>query len=376
MKTAMLALCLLLLGVPVTEASAGVSVSFGVFYSSLSPHGEWIAVDGGAYAWRPFHVVHGWRPYSVGRWIWTDDGWYWASAEPWGWATYHYGRWYYDEYYGWVWIPGYDWSPAWVEWRYGGDFFGWAPLGPYAVFNVHSGVHYPHRWVTPDYYWSFVSCRNLTHDRIDKYVYKRNNNARYVGQTRSTGSVRVDGGRIMTSGPDRSDVERQGKIRISRADIVDVEKRGTDRIVRSGNHPERIEVYRPSIQVRRTQDGSERPEKVRGSKRTVAVDSRNSDVHLRTQELMGRGSPHESPSKRDEQQGRDRQKADPPSVPPGRHGGDGAHMQRTPAPSAERVQSGRSVENTPVQQNGRILSDRAGRQPGILDDVNKERGIR
>jgi uncharacterized protein YraI len=34
------------------------------------------------------------RPYTVGRWVFTDRyGWMWASSEPFGWATYHYGRW-------------------------------------------------------------------------------------------------------------------------------------------------------------------------------------------------------------------------------------------------------------------------------------------
>ena len=30
--------------------------------------------------------------------------------------------------YGWVWVPGYEWGPAWVSWRTGGDYVGWAPL--------------------------------------------------------------------------------------------------------------------------------------------------------------------------------------------------------------------------------------------------------
>ena len=89
-----------------SDARAQGGISLGFFYSSLEPHGEWIAVEGGYYAWRPFGVVHDWRPYTVGRWLWTPDGWYWYSQEPWGWATYHYGRWFYDDYYGWLWIPG------------------------------------------------------------------------------------------------------------------------------------------------------------------------------------------------------------------------------------------------------------------------------
>ena len=31
---------------------------------------------------------------------------------------------------GWCWVPGVEWAPAWVSWRMGGDYIGWAPCGP------------------------------------------------------------------------------------------------------------------------------------------------------------------------------------------------------------------------------------------------------
>src|SRR5262249_59564660 len=72
------------------------------------------------------------RPYSDGYWAYTDYGWTWVSYEDFGWATYHYGRWANLDDYGWVWFPGedLDWGPAWVSWRTGGDYIGWAPLAP------------------------------------------------------------------------------------------------------------------------------------------------------------------------------------------------------------------------------------------------------
>jgi hypothetical protein len=75
----------------------------------------------------------GWRPYSYGHWVWTDYGWYWVSDEPWAWACYHYGTWVYDSYYGWVWVPDIEWAPAWVYWRAGGNYVGWAPCAPRGV---------------------------------------------------------------------------------------------------------------------------------------------------------------------------------------------------------------------------------------------------
>ncbi len=387
MKTAMFVLLLFLVGASPTEAKGRVSVSFGVFYSSLTPHGEWIAIDGGLYAWRPIHVVHGWRPYSIGRWVWTDDGWYWVSGEPWGWATYHYGRWYYDDYYGWIWIPGYDWSPAWVEWRYGGNFFGWAPLGPYAVFSMNAGVRYPHSWVTPDFYWSFVNCRYVTHQNIHKYVYKTGDNKRYIGQTRSIGSIRSDGGRIMTNGPDRGDVERRGNIRVSRAEVVDVEDRGVDRIVKPKDNRERIEVYRPAIEVGRSQGDTQRPDKVRETKRGVALDSKNADVHIRRQELGRERDGRQLPPQRGEEPAKKRQHAELTPMPRGgREPADvrrqGAILPTRQSSPAERVLSATRVENAPPNQ-GRPSPEvtahqdheRDARQPALREELKDERSL-
>ncbi len=103
------------------------------FYEPLAASGTWIEVGSYGRCWRPTGVAVGWRPYCAGHWVWTDCGWYWASDEPWGWACYHYGTWVYDPEYSWVWVPGVEWAPAWVSWRVGGGYIGWAPLAPHEV---------------------------------------------------------------------------------------------------------------------------------------------------------------------------------------------------------------------------------------------------
>jgi hypothetical protein len=111
--------------------SAGIEIRSGAdFYDPLTPYGSWVEVGSHGRCWRPTHVETGWRPYSVGHWEWTDAGWYWVSDEPFAWACYHYGGWVFDQSYGWVWVPGTEWAPAWVTWREGGDYIGWAPCGP------------------------------------------------------------------------------------------------------------------------------------------------------------------------------------------------------------------------------------------------------
>ena len=80
--------------------------------------------------WRPTGVASDWAPYRWGKWEHSSRGWSWVSHEPWGWATYHYGRWYLHERLGWFWVPGQEWSPAWVIWRRDAEAVGWAPLPP------------------------------------------------------------------------------------------------------------------------------------------------------------------------------------------------------------------------------------------------------
>ncbi len=102
-------------------------------YGGWSPHPEF------DYVWQPYEVGPHWKPYTDGRWEWSDQGWLWISYEPWGWATYHYGRWVYDDYAGWIWIPGTTWAPAWVSWHESPEYIGWSPLPPDRGFFVEIG---------------------------------------------------------------------------------------------------------------------------------------------------------------------------------------------------------------------------------------------
>jgi hypothetical protein len=121
-----------------TSFSAGIhvgpsgraSVDLGFFYDNLASYGHWIQRPHYGWVWTPRSVASGWRPYSQGRWVDSDQGWAWLSNEPFGWATYHYGRWYQDPQIGWAWVPGTQWGPAWVSWQEGSEYVGWAPLPP------------------------------------------------------------------------------------------------------------------------------------------------------------------------------------------------------------------------------------------------------
>ena len=130
-------------GVRVARADLEVSATVQVhakaeFEAPLSTHGTWVEVGSYGRCWHPVGVAVEWRPYCTGEWVWTDCGWYWQTDEPWGWACYHYGYWVSDPVCGWVWVPGVEWAPAWVSWRVGGGYVGWAPLPPPGfIFAAH-----------------------------------------------------------------------------------------------------------------------------------------------------------------------------------------------------------------------------------------------
>ncbi|MCB1094653.1 MAG: hypothetical protein KDN22_03645, partial [Verrucomicrobiae bacterium] len=115
-----------------------------LYHDDLAPYGEWLETDVYGAVWQPAGVsseTSGWRPYTDGAWIDSDEGWAWQSNEPFGEICYHYGRWALLTDCGWVWVPGLDWAPAWVAWRAADGIAGWAPLPPeYDLSYVDSGA--------------------------------------------------------------------------------------------------------------------------------------------------------------------------------------------------------------------------------------------
>ena len=136
--------------VVVEQPVAPATPTLDYFQAQLAPYGNWVNVPGYGLCWEPA-VDANWRPYyDGGHWEYTDAGWYWQSDYPWGDITFHYGRWAYVELASdpcWVWVPAYDYAPAWVVWRHADDdgYLGWAPLPPGAVFVdggwVFRGAH-------------------------------------------------------------------------------------------------------------------------------------------------------------------------------------------------------------------------------------------
>ncbi|MHB8580845.1 MAG: DUF6600 domain-containing protein [Ignavibacteriaceae bacterium] len=225
MKKLLIAALFLIFGLS-TQIKADSSLlfggEFGFFYSSLAPYGSWIQINGGENVWHPDNVGYGWSPYHYGHWVWTNDGWYWDSDEPFGDIVYHYGRWYNDESYGWIWVPDYQWAPAWVEWRYDNNYIGWAPLPPYASFSVNFGIRFTSSYYTPYQYYSFVSYRYMCNPHVYNYYLDNNFKYRIYSSTKYRTNYGFSDGRVINRGVDVDYVRQRSGDRIVESRIQGV----------------------------------------------------------------------------------------------------------------------------------------------------------
>ena len=184
---------------PQAEAASDPAVA-GVeyFHDQLSPYGQWVVREGYGNVWVP-QVPAGWRPYTSGHWLYTDQGWAWVADEPWGWAAFHYGRWYYDPEIGWAWVPGTVWAPAWVAWRHGGGYLGWAPLSPAVGFTFGGGLDFGAFVISPGVY-TFVGERDILSPRVSTVIVSSSRNVTIVTNTTNITNYGVVNGRIVNSG--------------------------------------------------------------------------------------------------------------------------------------------------------------------------------
>jgi hypothetical protein len=238
MKKILFALATLALGASALQQARGdANVSIDFFYDNLSG-GNWIDVEGYGYGWQPDLAVNdtNWRPYADGYWAYTDDGWTWVSYEDFGWATYHYGRWANLSDYGWVWFPGedLDWGPAWVSWRTGGDYVGWAPLPPRGPGVVYEGrpigpqvdIEYD---IGPEYY-NFCEVRYIGEPVLRSYIAPPVQNVTYINNTVNVTNITVQNNVVYNYGPNyevlsahsnrpiqRLSIERQSAANLSAA---------------------------------------------------------------------------------------------------------------------------------------------------------------
>ncbi len=223
----------------INTSKAQGSVSLQVFYDELQPYGNWINHNSYGYVWIP-NVDRDFTPYaSNGYWVNTEFGNTWVSDYDWGWAPFHYGRWFYDDYNSWMWVPDTQWAPAWVAWRSGGGYYGWAPLMPGLSINV-SFNYYNN---IPQQYWSFVPYRYITYHTIHQHCVSRQQVINIINQTTIVNNSYNDGRRnTFFTGPSRSEMERSGHERVPIYTINDRSRPSRSDIDRGS-----VSFYKPEI---------------------------------------------------------------------------------------------------------------------------------
>jgi hypothetical protein len=192
-------------------------LSFDVAYSNLSPHGSWLVSAQYGRVWQPRVYEPSWNPYYDGHWAYTDLGWSWVSDYEWGAIPYHYGTWTLDPAYGWVWVPGTVWAPAWVVFRTGPDAVGWAPVAPGFSVGLSFGSATPASGS-----FVFVSTSDFVAPRIRPCVAPEARAQTLFRNTTIINNLGIEHDVVVDRGPDVRVIERASRSTIRVAPIEDV----------------------------------------------------------------------------------------------------------------------------------------------------------
>ncbi|WP_316796606.1 DUF6600 domain-containing protein [Pedobacter agri] len=252
------------------------NISMQTFYDELSPYGTWIQDAQYGYVWRPDVDQNEFRPYYTnGRWAMTEYGNTWVSNYDWGWAPFHYGRWVINSYRQWIWLPDTNWGPAWVDWRSGDGYYGWAPMAPSININLSFG----RRYSVPEFCWNFIPQRNIYINTFPRYDYGRNNV--YIRNTTIINNTYVYNRRSYYGGPRMEDIRRATNRDVTVYRYAQSNRPGASRV--GGRE---VSIYRP------------RPER-------NAVDNRNAAPRKYEQGNAGinRGGRNEGFANRDQRGG-------------------------------------------------------------------------
>ncbi|HSM96639.1 MAG TPA: DUF6600 domain-containing protein, partial [Rhizomicrobium sp.] len=163
----------------------------------------------------------------------------------------HYGRWVNDPDDGWLWIPGYVWSPGWVVWRHNGRYTGWMPMPPddqflgrgpstsigisigglSISFNSLDDDYGYSRWYGRDYgrdrfadNWIFIGTGHIADRDYRRYEAPRNNYTTIIHNTTNITNYTVVNNYIVNRSVDPNVVRRAGG-RVQPVKIADVVKR-------------------------------------------------------------------------------------------------------------------------------------------------------
>ncbi len=233
---------------PVAAVYGEISISY--IYDYLGNYGYWVYYSPYGHVWIPRGVGRHWRPYTHGRWVWTDYGWTWVSNYPWGWIPFHYGRWGWDNRLGWFWVPGVHWAPAWVIWRYGDLYIGWAPLPPGVEFVPGYGLRWTRRDI-PVHFWVFVEGRRFHSSQLRSWILPPERNITIINYTvvRDRYTIR-ERNIVINDALSPQEIER-----ITRRPVTRVKVNEVKQPEEVGSGINEVRVYRPTVKQEQATPG-------------------------------------------------------------------------------------------------------------------------
>ncbi len=134
-----------------------------------------------------------------------------------------------------MWVPGRVWGPAWVAWRSGGGYYGWAPLGPSVSININF----------PSFFWTFVPQTHITNHHIHHhYVPSTQVVNVYNNTTVIKNHYRVNN-RVYVYGPRKQDIERVTNSQVAVYRVDRLNKPGQSQV-----EGRSVRIYQPKPAVR------------------------------------------------------------------------------------------------------------------------------
>ncbi|KQR72246.1 DUF6600 domain-containing protein [Pedobacter sp. Leaf176] len=255
------------------------NVSLQTFYDELSPYGTWIQDPQYGYVWRPDVDQNEFRPYYTnGRWAMTEYGNTWVSNYDWGWAPFHYGRWVINSYRQWIWLPDTNWGPAWVDWRSGDGYYGWAPMAPSININLSFG----RRYSVPEFCWNFIPQASIYINTFPRYDYGRNNV--YIRNTTIINNTYVYNRRSYYGGPRLEDIRRATNRNVTVYRYAQSNRPGASRIDNRS-----VSIYRPRPERGAVDNRSAAPRKFEQGNAGFSRNGRN-DNNYSNRDQRGRNN--------------------------------------------------------------------------------------
>lgn len=236
-----------------TNGTSGAS--YDLFYDRLQSDGQWFNDATYGSVWQPqvASTDQQWRPYTDGRWVYTDRGWTWISNENFGWATYHYGRWARLSERGWVWVPGSTWAPAWVSWRQSDDYVGWAPLPPETESEQDVKIE---GWADTYYNigpgsYVFLRTTDLANPSYRRFIASSHDDLDIISGTKNVTNIYYGKIGVIENGPDYDRLVRDANVKIDRYQLNYVQQNNPEAQFGATARGNQLEVVAPAPRLQR-----------------------------------------------------------------------------------------------------------------------------